>query len=115
MTPSASRPLHPTALVTGANRGLGRAIAAGLKAKGVRVTLSARNEDEGRAAAAALGVAFARIDLLDPDTSFEAVTGAGEAVVFGKHPYGAIAELDGFERIRKTEHIACNHLGYGCV
>ena len=77
MTASASRPLHPTALVTGANRGIGRAIAAGLKDRGVRVTLSARNEDEGRAAAAELGLAFARIDLLDPDTSFDAVTGAG--------------------------------------
>lgn len=71
------RPLRPTALVTGANRGIGRAIVAGLKAKGCHVTLAARDEVEGRAAAAALGVAFARIDLTDPDSYFEAVTQAG--------------------------------------
>jgi NAD(P)-dependent dehydrogenase (short-subunit alcohol dehydrogenase family) len=72
-----TRPLHPTALVTGANRGIGRAIAAALKARGCRVTLGARSEAEGRAAAAELGVAFARIDLADPDTSFGAVVQAG--------------------------------------
>lgn len=71
------RPLHPTALVTGANRGIGRAIAAALKAKGALVTLAARDEAAGRAAAAQLGVAFARIDLSDPDSHFEAITRAG--------------------------------------
>lgn len=71
------RPLHPTALVTGANRGIGRAIAAGLKARGCAVTLSAREEEAGRRAAFELGVSFARIDLSDPDSSFDAVTQAG--------------------------------------
>ena len=71
------RPLHPTALVTGANRGIGHAIAAGLKARGCQVTLAARNDADGRAAAAGLGVAFARIDLTDPDSYFGAVTQAG--------------------------------------
>ena len=41
MTPT-PRPLHPTALVTGANRGIGRAIAAGLVAKGCRVTVGGK-------------------------------------------------------------------------
>ena len=72
-----ARPLHPTALVTGANRGIGRAIAAGLKARGCQVTLSARDEAMGRAAAAGLGVAFARIDLADPDTLFDAIAQTG--------------------------------------
>lgn len=71
------RPLHPTALITGGNRGIGRAIAAGLIARGCRVTLGARNEAEGRAAARALGAEFARIDLTDPDTGFSALTRAG--------------------------------------
>jgi NAD(P)-dependent dehydrogenase (short-subunit alcohol dehydrogenase family) len=71
------RPLHPTALVTGANRGIGRAIAAGLKAKGCLVTLAARDEAEGRKAAADLGTAFARLDLADPDTAFDLITGQG--------------------------------------
>lgn len=72
-----ARPLHPTALVTGGNRGIGRAIAAGLKARGCAVTIGARDEGEGRRAAADLGVAFVRIDLTDPDTSFDAFTQAG--------------------------------------
>lgn len=71
------RPLHPTALVTGGNRGIGRAIAAGLIAKGCTVTIGARDDKEGRAAAEALGARFARIDLLDPDSYFEACTKAG--------------------------------------
>ena len=72
-----TRPLHPTALVTGANRGIGKAIAAGLKARGARVTLAARDEANGRAAAAELGVGFAQIDLTDPDSYFDAVIVAG--------------------------------------
>jgi NAD(P)-dependent dehydrogenase (short-subunit alcohol dehydrogenase family) len=72
-----TRPLHPTALVTGGNRGIGRAIAAGLIAKGARVTIGARNPDEGRSAAAALGCQYAKIDLTDADSYFDAVTQAG--------------------------------------
>ena len=71
------RPLHPTALVTGGNRGIGCAIAAGLKARGCAVTIGARTEAEGRAAAAELGVAFARLDLSDADTSFEVMRQSG--------------------------------------
>jgi len=71
------RPLHPSALVTGANRGIGRAIAAGLIAKGCTVTIGARDEAEGRAAAEAIGARFARIDLLDPDSYFDVLTKSG--------------------------------------
>lgn len=71
------RPLHPTALVTGGNRGIGRAIAAGLKARGCTVTIGARHEDEGRRAAAELGVSFARLDLSDPDTAFDVMRQSG--------------------------------------
>ncbi|MEZ5751313.1 MAG: SDR family NAD(P)-dependent oxidoreductase [Paracoccaceae bacterium] len=72
-----TRPLHPTALVTGANRGIGLAIARGLKARGCAVTIGARSEDDGRRAAAETGCAFARIDLQDPDSYFDAVTRSG--------------------------------------
>jgi NAD(P)-dependent dehydrogenase (short-subunit alcohol dehydrogenase family) len=72
-----TRPLHPTALVTGGNRGIGYAIAAGLLARGVRVTIGARDDGAGAAAAAALGCAHVRLDLQDPDSTFAAVTGAG--------------------------------------
>ena len=56
---------------------IGRAIAAGLRARGCKVTLGARSEDEGRRAAAELGTSFARIDLADPDSCFDAVIAAG--------------------------------------
>lgn len=71
------RPLHPSALVTGGNRGIGHAIAKGLIAKGCAVTIGARNEAEGRATAEALNCRFAKIDLLDPDSYFEAFTRSG--------------------------------------
>ncbi|MCB1407212.1 MAG: SDR family NAD(P)-dependent oxidoreductase [Rhodobacteraceae bacterium] len=72
-----TRPLHPSALITGANRGIGKAIAAGLKARGCAVTLGARDENSGRAAAAELGVGFARLDLTDPDGYFDLFTRTG--------------------------------------
>lgn len=72
-----TRPLHPTALVTGGNRGIGRAIAAGLKARGCVVTIGARDEGEGRVAAADLGTDFVRLDLTEPDQVFAAGTRAG--------------------------------------
>jgi NAD(P)-dependent dehydrogenase (short-subunit alcohol dehydrogenase family) len=66
-----TRPLRPTALVTGGNRGIGRAIAAGLKAQGCSVTIGARNPDEGRAAAEQIGCSFAVLDLENPDTAYD--------------------------------------------
>jgi NAD(P)-dependent dehydrogenase (short-subunit alcohol dehydrogenase family) len=71
------RPLHPTALVTGGNRGIGRAIAEGLKARGCAVTIGARDPAQGRAAAAEIGCATAHVDLQDPDTTFAAITATG--------------------------------------
>src|SRR2546430_17169257 len=44
-------PAHPTALVTGANRGLGLETCIQLKADGFRVMLTSRDENEGTAAA----------------------------------------------------------------
>jgi NAD(P)-dependent dehydrogenase (short-subunit alcohol dehydrogenase family) len=44
-----------TAIVTGGTRGVGRALAFALAAKGVRVALCARSEDEARATAAEIG------------------------------------------------------------
>jgi len=70
------RPLHPTALVTGGNRGIGAAIARALIGKGCRVTIGARS-DEGRAVAAAMGASFVKLDLLDADTCFTAMTQSG--------------------------------------
>lgn len=71
------RPLYPTALVTGGNRGVGRAIAAGLVARGVRVTIGSRVLTDGQATAQAIGCAAVQLDLSDPDSSFAAITAAG--------------------------------------
>lgn len=59
-----------TALVTGANRGLGKEISRQLAALGTSVLLTARDEESGRAAAAELeaeggAVRFARLDVTE--------------------------------------------------
>ncbi|MFD0980809.1 SDR family NAD(P)-dependent oxidoreductase [Tropicimonas aquimaris] len=66
--------MSKAALVTGGNRGIGRAIAAGLVAQGVDVTLTARDPEAGAAAAAELGCALTQAYLARPDTlaQFEA-------------------------------------------
>jgi len=72
-----ARPPHPTALVTGGNRGIGYQIAQGLIAQGVAVTIGARSENEGHTAAEALGCRFTKIDLLNPDSYFDAYAKSG--------------------------------------
>ena len=49
------------ALVTGGNRGIGRAIAAGLKGKGLDVTIGARDPEAGQAVARELAWVKARL------------------------------------------------------
>ncbi len=65
------------ALVTGGNRGIGRAIAAGLVAAGLEVVIAARREAEGAEAAAELGCAAVRFDLDDPRSFAPALEAAG--------------------------------------
>jgi NAD(P)-dependent dehydrogenase (short-subunit alcohol dehydrogenase family) len=56
-----------TALVTGANRGIGLAIAHGLAARGdVRVLAAARRMEDARAAAATIGAEPVELDLANP-------------------------------------------------
>ena len=68
-----TRPLHPTALITGGNRGIGLAIAKGLLAKGCQVTIGARDATQGREAAAAIGAKSAPLDLMNPDSYFDTI------------------------------------------
>lgn len=71
------RPATPTALITGGNRGIGRAIAEGLKARGCAVTIGARDQAEGSRTAAEIGCHFARLDLEDPDSGFDLFAASG--------------------------------------
>ena len=57
-----------TALVTGANRGIGLEAARQLAHAGLDVVLTARDPDAGAAAAAELGVRFERLDVSDDDS-----------------------------------------------
>lgn len=53
------------ALVTGANRGIGREVVRQLLEHGFRAILSARDEERGRVAADELGAEFVRLDVAD--------------------------------------------------
>ena len=68
--------LKGTALVTGAARGLGRAIAAELKARGAEVVLSDQDEVAGTVAAREIGGRFVPLDV----RSMESVNGAFAAI-----------------------------------
>ncbi|MCZ4097845.1 MULTISPECIES: SDR family NAD(P)-dependent oxidoreductase [Streptomyces] len=59
-----------TALITGANRGIGRAVAAELHHRELQVVVAARLAGEGRAAAAGIGpgVRSCVLDVTDPDS-----------------------------------------------
>jgi NAD(P)-dependent dehydrogenase (short-subunit alcohol dehydrogenase family) len=92
-----------TALVTGANKGLGREIARRLVAEGMTVYLGARDEERGRAAADAVGARFVRLDVTDEESVGAAVAeldaldvlvnNAGVAVDWGVAPADMSAEV----------------------
>jgi NAD(P)-dependent dehydrogenase (short-subunit alcohol dehydrogenase family) len=68
----------PVALVTGANKGIGEAVAAGLARRGLRVALGARDAPRGRAAEArlhdeGLDTRFVALDVDDDASVSEAV------------------------------------------
>lgn len=65
------------ALVTGGNRGIGQAVAAGLIAQGLEVVIGARDAAAGAAAAQALGCESVELDLDQPDSFADAVAQAG--------------------------------------
>ncbi len=55
------------ALVTGGNRGIGKAVAAGLVAEGLDVTIGVRDLAAGEAAAAEIGARAVELDLSNPE------------------------------------------------
>ncbi len=64
-----------TALVTGGNRGIGKAIAAGLVNAGLDVLIGARDLDAGQQAADEVGARAVHLDLTDPDACDRAIEG----------------------------------------
>lgn len=52
-----------TALITGGNRGIGKAVARGFAAAGCKVWIAARNEEDGLKAAEEIGCRFVKMDL----------------------------------------------------
>lgn len=65
---SANVPDMTTALITGANKGIGFEIARLLGEQGVTAVIGARDEERGRAAAERLGRPYVRLDVTDEDS-----------------------------------------------
>lgn len=93
----------PTAVVTGASQGLGRALATDLAGAGWRLVLDARTEADLRAAAAPLGPDVVAIpgDVTDPEHRHALADAAGDrldllvlnASALGPSPLPALADL----------------------
>ncbi len=89
------------ALVSGANKGIGKEIARGLAQKGYHVLVGARKKELGEAAAAELAehgeVSFLQLDVTDP----ESVIAAAAAVT---SKFGHLDVLVGPTARRKAQH-----------
>lgn len=70
-----------TALVTGANRGIGRAVAERLRSRGLAVIVAGRDEASIGEAADALGATPLRVDVRDPAAVRDAARRAGHVDV----------------------------------
>jgi len=70
--------MRPVALITGGNKGIGRAVVEGLARRGMTVMLGARDEQLGRRAAEELAgagdVRFVQLDVTDPVSVHRAAT-----------------------------------------
>jgi NAD(P)-dependent dehydrogenase (short-subunit alcohol dehydrogenase family) len=97
----------PAALVTGANRGIGREVARQLAARDYDVILTARDEEKARVAAEELGARPLQLDVSDPASIEAAAESVGELDVLvnnaGVVLDGGIAGTDpDFEALQRT-------------
>lgn len=65
------------ALVTGGNRGIGLAIATGLKARGLEVTIGSRDLEDGNTAVVGTGISCVALDVADSRSMETAIAAAG--------------------------------------
>jgi NAD(P)-dependent dehydrogenase (short-subunit alcohol dehydrogenase family) len=99
----------PVAVVTGANKGIGKEIARQLVAAGLTVWVAARDVARGEAAAGELGGRFVQLDVTDPDSVAAAATEVGALDILvnnaGVMLEGAAppdSDLDAFRRTYET-------------
>jgi NAD(P)-dependent dehydrogenase (short-subunit alcohol dehydrogenase family) len=108
-----------TALVTGANKGIGLEIVKQLLAKGMEVYLGARDVERGEKAAADTGARFVQLDVTDPDVHLDhldvlvnnaGITGGSFGAekireVFETNVFGVIAVTDALlPLLRESAH-----------
>ncbi len=101
-----------TALVTGANRGIGLEVCAQLKAQGFAVILTSRDEADGRAAAEKLGVDYRHLDVTDPKSIAALADGLrrdGRSIDVLIN--NAAVSLDGFDSAVVRQTLAANFFG----
>jgi NAD(P)-dependent dehydrogenase (short-subunit alcohol dehydrogenase family) len=106
----------PTAIVTGASRGLGLALSRALAERGWRLVIDAREAGPLQAAAAELGAVAIAGDVSDPAHRAALVAAAGERVdllvnnasVLGPSPQPALADypLDVLEQVYRVNVLA---------
>jgi len=89
--------LSGLAVVTGAARGLGRAIAVELKSRGAEVVLTDRDAAAGEAAAKEVGGRFVSLDVRSPDSVARAFAAIGTADMLvnnaGIYPSNALLDM----------------------
>ena len=102
----------PTALVTGANQGIGLEVCRQLRDLGYAVMLTSRNEHAGRKAADRLGADYRKLDVADAgDIAALAAGLAREGRTLDVLVNNAGVSLDGFNDAVVRETVGINFLG----